>query len=173
MHTSWPYWPLLSSKVMRAETGVLALSMMTESISPPPFLDLRKWINSLSFSFSSTMSVGRPLTLTVLPGSAICWEKHNQWCGEKNGDTLTQRCHDSTQTVSMSIHSMMSKSKNRTPLHHAVNVSIRKPCTDSTLSNKRRDIFDNITPSIGGYCDITSTLLKKPPFKVPSPSLFC
>lgn len=81
-----PHQPLWSSKVMRAETGV-ALWTVTDSISPPPFLALRKWMSSLSLSLSSSTSAGRRLTLTVLLGSAICWQKHNhRYWGDLRGN---------------------------------------------------------------------------------------
>lgn len=80
MHTHTNYWPSHSSKVMRAETGV-ALTIVRVSISPPPFLALRKWMKSLSFSLPSSMSAGRPLTLTVRLGAAIYWGKHDHCYG--------------------------------------------------------------------------------------------
>lgn len=146
---------------MRAESGV-ASSMATESISPPPFLVLRKWINSLSLNLSSSMSVGRPLTLTVLPSSAICWEKQNHCCEkEPHSDcrTATQKllCRNDEHVHQ---HDDDKKTKTQHLFVKAVNVSIRQPFKDPTLANGKRDIFYHLPPSIGGYQDSTSTYPK-------------
>lgn len=84
-----PYWPSHSSKMMRAESGV-PLTIVTESISPPPFLGLRKWMSSLSLSLHSSTSAGRPLTLTVRLGSAIYWDTQDRSHGR--GASKTGSC---------------------------------------------------------------------------------
>lgn len=50
------------------------------------------------------MSLGRPLTLTVLPGSAICWKKDNRCCCERDAESELQ--HSNTE-ISQSKRNMV------------------------------------------------------------------
>lgn len=139
------YWPSHSSKMMRAESGV-PLTIVTESISPPPFLALRKWMSSLSFSLHSSMSAGRPLTLTVRLGSAIYWEAQDRShgrgasktgsCPTSHSDTTNERIsrgNDSSESIWKAFH--VEKRRQLTPLLRTKDVPISS--SSSSLSSSQ------------------------------------